>query len=436
MTTRPRRATAPARLGTNGNFRLLWFGEAISVLGSMTTTVILPLLAVLAFDASAQWMGLLTACAWLPWLLLGLPAGAWIDRGDNRRIMIIADLLGGAVLVSVPVAWALGLLTLPHLLLATLGGGVKDVFFRTAYPGLLTRLVRTEDLERANGRIYGTESAMQVAGPGLGGLLVSIVGAAFGLLAGVVGFLISAVCLWRIQPPPPSPHAQPDETRESLLQMVASGLRVTFGDAYLRWFAVQGGLTNVALTGYQTLLVLWMVRELGVTPNGVGLLMAAGSVGGLLGAAVAGRLSRRFGSARAMVALQLVGGPTALLIGAAQPGPLVSLIPLGAALVGLGVVGANVVRGAFRQRWTPPELLGRTMGAISVLNMGLMPLAGLAGGWLGSAWGLRPTILGMAGLLAVVSLSTLWSPWSRLRDLPTGQLDPTARAPGEAPDTG
>lgn len=417
--------TAPVAappLARNRHFHLLWAGEAVSVLGSMTTVVLLPVLAATTFHASASWMGLLTAAVWLPWLLLGLPVGAWVDRGDNRRIMIAADLLGAAAYISVPLAWWLDLLTLPHLAAAALAGGLKDVFFRTAYAGLLTRIVRPADLEPANGRIFGTESAMQVAGPGVGGLLLQVLGAASGILANAVAFLVSALCLWRIRPAPRG-AVDGDPPREPLRAMVRDGLRVTASDRYLAWFTVQGGVSNFALTGYGTLLVLFMLRDLDVAAGSVGVLMALGSAGGLVGATVAGRLSRRWGSARAMLGLQLLAGPPALLVGLARPGAGVGLIPLGAALVGVGVVGANVIRGAFRQRWTPPDLLGRTLGASAVVNYGTMPLAALVAGLLGDAAGLRPTILGMAALHTISCLATWWSPWARRRDLPAGRLD-------------
>ncbi|MGG5257225.1 MFS transporter [Phycicoccus avicenniae] len=414
--------TAPVALRHNVNFRLLWAGEGISVLGAMTTTVVVPLLAVTSFDAGPGWMGLLTAAAWLPWLVVGLPAGAWVDRLDPRRVMIVADLVAALAVGSVPVAYLLGVLDLPHLLAAALASGTCAVFFRTAYGAFVPRVVREEDLDAANGRLYGTESAMQVAGPGLGGLLVQLVGAALAVVADVVSFLASALCLWRMDPaalrPPPERPA-----REPLRREIADGVRIVRRDRYLRYFTLQGAASNFALTGYGALLVLFLVRDLGVEPATVGLLVAAGSVGGLVGAAVATPLARRVGTARAMRWLQLLGGPTALLVPLAAPGPRVALVPVGVALVGVGVVGANVVRSAFRQRWTPPTLLGRTMSASSVLNFGTMPVAGVVAGWLGSSLGVRPTILVRTALHALVSATVLVGPYRRGRDLPEGRLD-------------
>ncbi|HMM94454.1 MFS transporter [Phycicoccus sp.] len=423
MTGRPLAAPpGPAPLRDNRSFRLLWFGEGVSVLGAMTTSVVVPLLAVTTFDAGPVWMGLLTAAAWLPWLLVGLPAGAWVDRLDPRRVMIAADLVAALAVGSVPVAWATDRLTLPHLLLATLAGGACSVFFRTAYGAFVPSVVREGDLETANGRLYGTESAMQVAGPGVGGLAVQVLGGALALVLDVASFLVSAVCLWRVDPRTLRPRPERAE-RTTLRREIADGVGVVARDRHLRFFSLQGAASNFALTGYGALLVLFLVRDLGVRPATVGLLLSAGSVGGLVGAAVATRLARRVGTARALRWLQVLGGPTALLIPLAGPGAAVALVPLGAALVGVGVVGANVVRSAFRQRWTPPALLGRTMAASSVLNFGTMPVAGVVAGWLGSSLGVHPTIVVMTGLHALTSLVVLVGPFRTGRDLPEGRLD-------------
>jgi MFS family permease len=402
----------------NGNFRLLWFGEGVSVLGSMTTAVVVPLVAVTVFGAGAAWMGLLTAAAWLPWLVVGLPAGAWIDRADARRVMIAADLGAAASIGSVPIAWAFGVLTLPHLVVAALGVGTASVFLRAAYLPLLPRVVGPSDLAVANARLVGTESAMQVVGPGLGGALVAVVSAAYAVVVDVLSFLVSALCLHlmdrrRLVPP------APPERREPLRREVATGIRVVAHDPYLRFFTLQGGASNFALTGYSALLVLFLVRDLDLDPKGVGLVMSAGSIGGLVGAAVARRAADRWGDARAMVVLLVSSGPPALLIALAQPGGRVALVPLGLALVGVGVVAANVIRGTFRIRYTPPQLLARTIASSSLVNFGTMPLAGVAAGWLGVHLGVRETIAVMAAIHLLSTLTTLVGPFGRLRDLPT-----------------
>jgi MFS family permease len=400
------------------SFRLLWAAQGISVLGSMTTSVVLPLIAVTVFDAGPQWVGALAAAVWLPWLVIGLPAGAWVDRLDARRVMVVADLAAAAALTSVPAAWALGLLSLPHLGLAALATGTASVFVRAAAPALLPRAVPAEALPEATARIYGTEAAMQVAGPGLGGALVAVVSAAWALVADVVSYIASALLLLRIDERSLAPRRESPE-REPLAAEIGAGVRVVARDRYLRFFTVQGGVSNFGLTGYGALLVLHAVRDLGLDAGVVGVVFALGSVGGLLGAAVANQTIRWWGEARAMVALQVLGGPPALLVALGRPGWGVLVVPLGMALVGVGVVGANVIRSAFRMRYTPPHLIGRTMSTSALVNFGTMPLAGLAAGWLGATIGIRETIAAMATLHVAASLAALVGPYRRGRELPT-----------------
>ena len=177
-------------------------------------------------------------------------------------------------------------------------------------------------------------------------------------------------------------------------------------------------MSNFALTGYAALLVLFLVRDLDLDPRGVDVVMSAGSVGGHVGASVARRTAAPLGDARAMVVLQVASGPPAVLIALAEPGVRVVLVPLALALVGLGVVGANVIRGTFRMRSTPPQLLARTMSASSLVNFGTMPLAGLAAGWLGANLAVRTTIAVMAGIHLLAAISPVLGPYGRLRDLP------------------
>lgn len=409
--------TGQPPLARNRNFRLLWAGEGVSVLGSITTTVIFPLVAVTQFDAGPFWMGILAGAIWLPWLVLGLVAGAWVDRSDPRRVMMRADLIAAIVVATVPLAWALDVLTLPHLVLTALGLGCCTVFFRTAYAAFVPRVVASPDLEKANARIYGTESAMQIGGPGVGGLLVQAFSAAFAVVIDVVSFLASWICLARMRPEDLGPAPEKPPT-QPMLRQVREGIAIVVRDPFLRFFSLQGGLSNFALTGYGALLVLFMVRDLGLAPGSVGFVLAFGSVGGLLGATLATRATAWLGNAGALRLLQVIGGPPALLVGLAQPGLGASLVAVGSFIVGVGVVGANVVRSSFRVRYVPGELLGRTTATSSVLNFGTMPLAGLLAGGLGTWIGVRETILLMAAIHVIASLSVWVSPYRAGRNLP------------------
>jgi Major Facilitator Superfamily len=256
-------ATAQTRLGPS--FTLLWSGEGVSLLGTAATSVLLPLLAVTHFHAGPAWMGMLTAATWLPWLLIGLPAGAWLDRLDPRVVMITADLVSAATLASVPLGWGLGFLTLPQLLVVALLSGGATVFFRTAHVKLLPLIVPEERLETANARLFGTESAMQIAGPGLAGLLAQLASAAVGIVSNAVGFCVSAFGLWRIRI---DRSSEPDPGLvEPLPARIAEGIRAVLRDPHLRSTMVIGGVSNFGLTGYTALLVLFLIDNLRLSPG-------------------------------------------------------------------------------------------------------------------------------------------------------------------------
>ncbi|MFI9487189.1 MFS transporter [Promicromonospora sp. NPDC052451] len=419
MTTiAPSRAVLP--LARNRAFGLLWLGEGVSVVGNATTSALLPLLAVTQLDAGPAWMGLITAAAWLPWLVIGLPVGAWVDRLPARAVMIAANLAAAVSLGSVPVAFALGALTLVQVAVVALVGGVCTVFFRTAYQVFLPEVVPAGQLEAANARLFGTESAANVTGPGLGGLLAQWLTAAVGLALDAATFLWSAVCLWRIRVARPA-AAEPGPAG-SLAARIREGVDLVRRDRYIPWLVGMGGASNFGLTGYGALLVLFLVRDLGLTEAGVGAVLAAAGAGGVLGAVVAPFLSTRLGSGRASTVLLVLSGPAALLVGAGLPGWGAAISGAGGFLVGLCVVSGNVIRNAWRLRYVPAGLRGRVMTVMQVVNFGTMPVAGVVAGWLGGVLGVRETILLMAAVHCLATWSVLVSPLARLRALPEGPL--------------
>jgi len=409
----------PARRRPLGrSFSLFWTGEGVSLLGAATTAVLVPLLAVTELGAGPEWMGVLTAASWLPWLIIGLPAGAWVDRCDPRRVMIIADLVAAAALASVPLAWSVGVLGLVQLTVVAVVNGCCSVFFRTGYVKLLPLIVPADGLETANARVFGTESAMQVVGPGAAGLLAQLASAAAGIVGSVVGFCVSAYCLRRIR----VTRTASAPPRTALRRQIGEGVRTVLGDANLRVLMIIGGVSNFGLTGYGALLVLYLASTLGLSSAQLGVVMMIGGAGGLFGAVIAPRLGRRLGTGRASTLLLLVAGPSALLIGAASTGAQVALTALGLLLVGAAVVAGNVIRGAWRQRYVPAQLMGRVSTTMQVVNYGTMPLAGLTAGVLGGRLGVQPAILLLAGVHAVACFSILATRLGRLRTLPTGQV--------------
>ncbi|MFE9122115.1 MFS transporter [Streptomyces sp. NPDC007172] len=399
------------------DFRLLWAGETTSRFGSNITGVAMPLVAVVSLDASTFWVSALAAAAWLPWLLIGLPAGAWVDRLPRRPLMLACNLGSLVLLASVPAAAWLDVLTMAQLMVVALLTGLANVFFSIAYRVYLPSVVHREALAEANAKLQGSESAAQLAGLGGGGMLAGLFGAVNGLLVDAATFLVSTLCLLGIRSTEPRPEAP--ATPRPLRQEVRDGLRYTMSDPYLRVLTAYGTVTNLLLTGYQALLTVFLVRDLGVGASAVGWLLAGASVGGLLGAVVAGALSRRFGSARGMLLCKFATAPFGLLIPLAEPGWRVVLLALGGAVLALGVVSANVIQGTFRQQYCPPHLLGRITASMSVANFGAIPIGSLLGGLLGSTLGVRPALWLLTGGLAVSSVLLLAGPLRGRRDLPT-----------------
>ncbi|SCF42451.1 MFS transporter [Micromonospora mirobrigensis] len=399
------------------DFRLLWAGQTASALGSNVTTVALPLVAVTVLDAGTLQVAVLTAAAWLPWLLIGLPVGAWVDRLPRRPLMIGCDLVSALLFASVPVTAALGVLTVGQLLAVALGAGAARVFFETADQVYLPTLLRPEQLPEGNAKLQATQTTSYVLGPGVAGVVAQLAGAVVALLLDVLSFLVSAACLLRVravEPPPARAAGAP-----SLRRRIADGLTFVARDPYLRVLTVFGAASNIGLVGYQALLVVFLVREVGLRPGLVGAVVGAMSLGGVLGALVATTVGRRLGSARAMLVAAALTGPPSLLVPLARPGAGLLWPVLGGLLVSLGVAVGNVVKGAFRQAYTPHHLLGRVTVSMHLLNYGAIPLAATVAGALGAALGPGRAIWLLTGWLAASPLILLAGPLRRRRDLPT-----------------
>ncbi|MFF7989054.1 MFS transporter [Kitasatospora xanthocidica] len=423
----PERASGTARprwgLFARRDFRLLWAGETVSKLGSNITSVALPLVAVLALDAGPFATGALTAAVWLPWLVFGLPAGVWVGRAPRRTVMIACNLASAALLASVPVAGWFGVLTLTQLLVVALSTGISSVFFDAAFEAYLPELVAPEDLIEGNAKLQGSASAAAVAGRGLAGLTVQVLGATTGLLADAVSFLVATVTLLRIRARPGLDPARGRPRTEGTLRQAREGLAFLLRDPYLRSFTLYGAAANFALTGYQSITALFLIRDAGLTPGWVGGLASAGAVGGVLGALAARPLCRRLGTARALRIVLIALSPFGMLMALAGPGPGMLLYLVGALVVVAAVVFCNVVLNSFRQSYLPPALLSRVAATSMCANHATIPLGALAGGALGAVIGLRATMWVMTGLLALCAVLPLLSPLRTVRELPTGAAE-------------
>ncbi|MFB9412130.1 MFS transporter [Dactylosporangium matsuzakiense] len=398
------------------NFSLLWVGQSTSAVGSAVTTVALPLVAIATLHAGPAAVALLTAATWLPWLLIGLPAGVWVDRWPRRRTLLVADLASAAVLAAVPIAAWTGVLTMAGLLTAALLAGAAGVFANVAFNAFLPRLVGPEDLMQGTARLQTSASVAAVAGPGLGGLLAQAAGPVTGILIDAGTFLVSASCLLALRTgPEPRP---PGGGRAGMLGQIAEGIRFILRGRLLQAMLVVAAATNFAMLGITALRVVFLVRTEGVAPGTAGLVIGAGSLGAILGAALAAPAARRFGSARTYLVASIAAAPFVLLLPLGGAGGRLVLFAAGSFIALAGAAMASIMTMTFRGHFVPAHLLGRVTAASRIFVFGTVPFGAASAGLLASALGVRAALWTLAALYVLAPLPLLATEARTRRDFP------------------
>ena len=403
------------RLWRNRDFTLFWAGQTVGDLGTAVSAVVLPLIAVSTLDAGPFAVGALAAAAWLPWLLIGLPAGAWVDRLPHRPVLVSCDVVRLVLIGSVPVAAAAGVLGLAQLYVVAFGTGVATVFFQVAYQAYLPTLVDRADLVEGNAKLQGSQSVAAVGGPGLGGLLSQVMRAPYALAVDAASYLVSAATLVAIRT---RAAPRPPTARDPLRREVAAGARYVLADPLLRVLMIAPAVGNPFSTGVQALAVLFLVRTVGVQPGVVGLLFAAGSLGSIVGAMLARRIARAIGTARALWVPIAVTAPAALLMPLTENDARLACFVVGSFLLEAGVLVYNVTVVAWRQAYVPAPLIGRVVATMRFLLFGTIPLGGLLGGALAGWIGVREAIWVLVAGGLLMPLILIASPLRKLRDMP------------------
>jgi hypothetical protein len=411
------------------SFRLLWAGETVSAAGTAMAAAGVPLLAVTALHASTLAVTALTAAAYLPWLVVGLPAGAWVDRLPARPVMIICDVISVLLYASLPVAAWAGMLTIGAVLAVALLAGTVNVVFATGYQVLLPSLISAADMVEGNAKLQGSASAAAVAGRSAAGLAADAVGPATALLVNAASFLVSAACLLRIGAVRPA--RRPAGRTASLRADIAQGLRFIARDPYLRPLTLYAAGGNLAYAGSTALLVVFLVRVAGFGAAAAGLLLGAGSVGGVLAALTTRRLARRLGTARTLLLGALGAGLSSLLIPLTAAGPRAACYVVGAAVVSGGISAGNIVAGSFRQAYSPAALLGRITATMRLVVFGAIPPGSLLAGGLATELGTRAALWIVLAAYALSGAFLLTPAILAHRDLPASPTTGTEN--GELP---
>ncbi|MCI2417459.1 MFS transporter [Saccharopolyspora sp. K220] len=400
-------------LARHRDFRLFLGSHLFNDTGAAATQVVLPLTAVLVLEASAWEVGLLQAANHAAYLVLGLPAGAWVERMRPRRVMLSADLVRLAALLSLPVAWAGGLLSLPLICIVALLLGTAQLFGDIADHTYLPQLTGGGRLIEGNSGLQLVRSGAELGGPGLGGLCVQWLGAQAAVVANAAASAISAVLLWRIA----TPDAEPASSSGGLATQIGQGIRFLLRHRVLRGLALSASLNNLVFSAIFALEVVFLTTVVGLSSGTVGLLLTSGAVGALVGARAAPRLGRVFGGARAALLAVPVAAPFALLIPLTGSGWWVVPFVLGNVAIGAGVTVFNIMQVSYRQRACPPHLLSRMSAMFRFAVWGVAPLGALLGGALAQQLGVRTALWLLATTLLVISPVLLLSPLRRMRHL-------------------
>jgi MFS family permease len=404
-----------ASLWRDGQFRTFWSAQGVSEFGDRITELALPLIAVTLLNASPMQVGLLTAAVWLP-NLASLFIGTWVDqRRDKRPLMIAADLSRVVVLLSLPAAYWLDLLTLGQLYAIAILAGTAHVVFNTAYASFFVRLVSRDQFLEANSKLSATRSISFMAGPATGGLLIQWLTAPVAVLIDAASFVFSAIQIGRLK----TPVVEPEPATESLLRRARAGMGYLLRHPYLR--ASLGCATTVNFFNLigSALLILYASRNLGLSAGVIGLAFGIGASGGLLGAIAAAPLTRLVGAGR-LIAFGAVVFPGAIAIAALASGPLLvsaSALAVAEFVAAFAVMCFDVPLNALQAAVTREQMRSRVAGAFSSINYGVRPLGAVVGGLLGTWLGVRETLLisSAGGLIAVLWL--IRSPIIRVRTL-------------------
>jgi MFS family permease len=406
-------------LWRNAGFVHLWGAATVSTFGSLVTRTALPFTAILLLDASPSAIGVLRVAELLPGFLLGLVAGAWVDRLRRKPILIATDLGRALLIVTVPVAAFLGWLGLGQLYVIAALVSALSVFFDVAYQSFLPSLVKNEELVEANSKLSAAMSVAEASAFSSAGWLIQLLTAPVAMLIDALTFIASAGLVARIQEPEFQIDSSTVGSRPTIASDVVEGLRAVWREPILRGMVIAGLGQNLAFGLVGTVFLLYVNQEVGFDPGILGMIFAVGGVSSLLGAMIAGRLTH-FGTGAVMVGSLLLAA-----IGEA-------FVPLATAANAIGVlflVGQQIVADSaltiydinqvsLRQAITPAHILGRVNASVRVSEFGAILLGTVAAGYIGETVGLRETLWLAVALSLLAAVALALSPVLAVRRIP------------------
>jgi hypothetical protein len=412
-------ATPPRRLRHDPDFRLYWLARMASLTGGVVTFVAMPVL-VYSVTRSSLWTAFVTVAEGLPYLFLGLPAGAYADRLDRRRLMVVSDLLNAVLLASIPVAYAFGALSPVHVLGVAFGAHSLFVFFDAANFGALPALVGRDHVAGATAAVFGSTSVIELVVPAVTGAALVVIAPAPLLALDALGFVASALLIRAIVRPLSNPDRDTGG-KPRLVEEIRVGLRFLWSVPQVRAMTGIGAIQSFAGGAFVGQMVPWGDTVLGIAPTGdarLGILFTGWSLGGLAASALLPRLLRHWSEARIALVFLPASGAVGVLTCLAQ-----HWVVAAAGLFAWGVGYLLVLMSSLtlRQRVTPEPMLSRVNATGRMLSFGLgSPLGAFVGGVVATAAGPRAAILTGSGVLLAGAVLAWCSPLRHLAARDTG----------------
>ena len=391
----------------------LWAGQTAAEIGFQVGALATSAIAISLLHASETQIGLLSALQTLAFLLVGLPAGAWVDRWRKRRVMIAANLTRITALTSIPLAYILSSLTLVHLMVVATILGLSTVFFDVAYQSYVPLIASKRYIGAANGRLEASYQVGLAGGPGLGGWLLGVVAPPLAYLLTASTYVCSTWAIWRIRTPEP----RPAHSEASLRSQIVEGLSFVRGQRLLFPLFSCIACAAFAAAGIQVLLPILVLRTLGMSATQLGLLLCAGALGGIFGALTRPAWITRLGIGRCIVATNIIGVSVLLAQPASVhvPGAATWVIACSGVISSYFITIYNVTQMSLRQEICPPDMLGRMNAIFRFAVWGVMPLGSLASGVVASWAGVEATMYIFTAISIAAGIAMGFTPAARIR---------------------
>lgn len=377
------------------NFKKLWTAQILSLIGTQVTVVALPIIAIQLLNASTMQVGVLTAMSYLPFLLFGLPAGAWVDRLSIKKLMIICDISRGAILILIPILYGIELLSIPVLFVIAFCNGVFTVFFDISNQSFLPEILPKNQLIEGNSKLVTSYTTSQMIGPTIAGFLVKIFSAPIAIFLDSITFFLSSIFIYKIKTYKQKSILNTNEKPSRIYTEVKEGIKFVIKNKYLKPIAISMSMANMFdLFGMiQTILPIYILSTLDLSSFEYGVILSLGNLGAILGTFINKKLINRFSLGKILAVSSILPGISLLILPFTSGAYAIYIIGFSLSIAGLNIAIFNINQISLRQSITPLPLMGRMNATIRFIIWGTIPIGAFLGGFLGEKIGIRNTLL-------------------------------------------